>query len=112
MSSSRTATPLAHAAHSGDTRWSEGAPQTAAPGVAGWRSAWRAARTGRRASDAAATAASSITRLITISVTSAGTSTGSVATAASFHASCSSRAREADDGYECTSCSIISLSSC
>jgi hypothetical protein len=56
-----------------------------------------AARTGPRASDAAATAAASITRLITISVTSPVTSTGSVATAASFYASCSSRAKPADD---------------
>ena len=87
-SSSRTATPLAQAAHSGEIRTCGAAPHTAAPGEDGWRSACsRAARTGSRASDAAATAASSITRLITISVTSAGTSTGSVATAASFQAS-------------------------
>ena len=81
-SSSRTATPLAHAAHSGETARRPARAEDRRPGLRGWRSAWaRALATGARASEAAATPASSIRRLTTISVTSASTATGSVATA-------------------------------
>ena len=91
-SSSRTATPLANAAHSGLERTVE--PNTVAPGAYGCASACpRAATTGARLRDAVATDALSITRLMIMSVTSCVTATGSAATSAIFQASCSSRGR-------------------
>ena len=92
-SSSRTATQLAHAAHSGATHdLATRSRRSAAPGWSRWGRAWpRALATGRRRKAAVATAASSIRRLTTISTTSGNTGTASVATSASFQASCSSR---------------------
>ena len=101
-SSSRTATPLAQAAHSGETAVAESTPNSCAPRAseAGrWRRAWSRAETmGARLIEAMATEALSSTRLITMSVTSGETSTGSAATSAIFQASCSSRGSCADDG--------------
>ena len=78
------------------------------PAGRAWRKAWaRALATGRRLRAAAATPASSISRLTTISATSASTGTGSVATAASFQASCSSRGKDSVLLWDLTSYSII-----
>jgi hypothetical protein len=98
-SSSRTATPLAHAAHSGLDVASGARPNTVDPGRYGCaRACERAATAGPRVRLAAATAALSITRLITMSVTSAVGSTVSVASSASFHASWSLRFSGSADG--------------
>ena len=88
ISSSRTAVPLAQAAHSGLTCVVAGMPNTVAPPARGWASAMsRALMQGWRLTLAMATAALSITRFISISVTSGATATGSAATAAIFIAS-------------------------
>ena len=63
-------------------------------------------RPGGAESAATATATSSMTRFMTISVTSSPMSTGSVATSASFQASCSAGGRRSALGWTRTSCSI------
>ena len=104
-SSSRTATPLAQAAHSHETR--SAAPKTLAPGDARCPSACpRALTTGIRRTDAIATPALSMTRLTIISATSSSTPTGSVATSASRQASWSSVASRGPAGWTSTTCSI------
>ncbi len=74
----RTATPFAHAAHSGQTR--SRVPNTTEPArspAAACRSACaRAATTGPRSIDAVATPALSTSRFTTMSATSAGGATG------------------------------------
>ena len=91
-SSSRTAVPFAHAAHSHDSSIVRGRPNTVAPRGRGLASAWaRAFATGWRAMPATATPALSSTRLTTMSTTSSSSGASSAATAASRHASSCSR---------------------
>ena len=74
MSSSRTAVPLAQAAHSGLTRFADGTPNTVAASLRGWPSAMsRADTTAWRLIAAIATAALSMMRLTIIAATSFST---------------------------------------
>ena len=114
MSSSRTAVPFAQAAHSGETVTPGFTPNTVAPPFFAWPSAMpRAETTGRRLMAAMATAALSMMRLMIISCTSRSTFALSVATAAIFQASWSSRLSSALDGWTFTGCLIMdAVSSC
>ena len=104
ISSSRTATPFAHAAHSGLTSLLDGTPKTEAPRLFGRASAMSRADTmACRLADAIATEALSMIRLTIIAATSLVTATLSAATPAIFQASWSSRFRPAFDGLTLTS---------
>ena len=104
MSSSRTAVPLAQAAHSGLNRLAEGTPKRVAPPFLGWPSAMPRAEVGAaRLTEAMATAASSMMRLAIMPTTSGCTRTLSAATAAIFQASWSSRRSTSFDGWTRTS---------
>ena len=104
MSSSRTATPFAQAAHSGLTRLVDATPNTDAPFLFGRASAMSRADTmAWRLTEAIATEALSMTRLTIISATGLVTATLSAATPAIFQASWSSRFRPAFDGLTLTS---------
>ena len=98
--------PFAQAAHSGETVVPEGRPNTVAPPAffACPSAMPRAETTGRRLTEAMATEALSMMRLMIISAVSFGTATLSVATAAIFQASWSSRFSSAFEGWTFTSC--------
>ena len=100
MSNSRTAVPLAQAAHSGETVVADFTPNTCAPpAFFAWPSAIpRAETTGRRLMAAMATEALSMILLMIISCTGFSTATLSTATPAIFQASWSSRFNSALDG--------------